>query len=294
MNTRAFLLVSCLPILVCITRAGSPELGKLLPDIETVTAESEPQVFTGEDLWDYINGGAEPYHDYGFVKVIAQKYKWAGVKGTFSVDIYDMGKLAHAFGIFSSFRLAGTETPAVGTECQFNGAALDFYHGQYYVQIGGPQSSPNLKDQLVALGKATAGKINAPAAPPMELDQLLAKDRIAGTEKYTRHNLLGYDFLKEAWGAEYKAGKAKAKLWVLLYLDKNAASQAYDKYLQENKSAEKGSIPGAERSFFNNDKYAGLVGACLKGDKVVIITNAPDKKEAQGLLGRQVSLLTAR
>lgn len=294
MNVQVVALHFYLVILVLVPRGGAAEIRKLLPEIEPVTAENEPKVFIGEDLWDYINGGAEPYHDYGFVKVIAQKYTWAGIKGTFSVDIYDMGKLAHAFGIFSSFRLAGSENPVVGTEYQYNGAALDFYHGQYYVQIGGPQSSPNLMDQLLALGKAIAEKINAPAARPKELDLLLAKDRVPNTEKYTRHNLLGYEFLKEAWGAEYKAGKKKAALWVLFYADKQVAAQAYDKYLKENKTAKPVSIPEAEKSFFNNDKYVGLIITCLQGNKLVIITNAPDKKAARGLLQSQLDLMKSK
>jgi len=41
---------------------------------------SEVRTFVSDSLWEYINGGAELYHSFGFVKVSTADYKSAGVE----------------------------------------------------------------------------------------------------------------------------------------------------------------------------------------------------------------------
>ncbi|MCK7482485.1 MAG: hypothetical protein M0C28_39200 [Candidatus Moduliflexus flocculans] len=42
------------------------------------TQDGEPQEFEGEDLYTYIDGGAEIYQEYGFRRVVVQDYRNAG------------------------------------------------------------------------------------------------------------------------------------------------------------------------------------------------------------------------
>lgn len=293
---KSFFPLSILVTIIWISSAYSqsdpaeyPEFQKLVPNVKQTQPVGKPKTFVGKDLFEYINGGAEPYHDYDFVKVIAQKYTWQGVKDEFSVDIYDMGNTANAFGMVSVFRLEDGEALSIGAECQFTGSALDFFHGQYYVQVGGPPSAADIKKKLITLGKAVSALIKVPAKKPAELDLLLKEGRIPRTEKYVKNNLLGYGFLKEAWCAEYKVGQMeKAVLHVLLYANQQEAKTAYEEYLAKNKAAKEKNIPKARECFFNKDKYAGHVGACVKGDKVIIVTDAPDDKETKSLLIKQL------
>ena len=59
-----------------------------------------PQTYEGDDLFTFINGGADIYHEYGFKKVIYNEYKDDN-DHSINVEIYEMTNAASAFGIYS-------------------------------------------------------------------------------------------------------------------------------------------------------------------------------------------------
>ncbi len=64
-----------------------------------------PDVYKGDDLFLYINGGADIYQEYGFKEVYSVEYEKEGA-GRISVEIYHMDSPTSAFGIFS-FKTGG-------------------------------------------------------------------------------------------------------------------------------------------------------------------------------------------
>ncbi len=79
---------------------------KSLPDtIADWQLKGKPEIYRGDDLFLYINGGADIYHEYGFVEVISSEYEKPGA-GRISVEIYRMKDPESAFGIFT-FRTGG-------------------------------------------------------------------------------------------------------------------------------------------------------------------------------------------
>lgn len=69
------------------------------------TLKGEPESYRGDDLFLYINGGADIFHEYGFKEVISSEYL-RGENGRISVEIYRMKNPFSAFGIFS-FKTGG-------------------------------------------------------------------------------------------------------------------------------------------------------------------------------------------
>ncbi len=102
-----------LTILLCAVLANylifaemTGDLSKLLPDkIEKWQLKGKPEVYTGDDLFLYINGGADIYQEYGFEEVISSEYEQEGA-GRISVEIYKMNNPQSAFGIFT-FKTGG-------------------------------------------------------------------------------------------------------------------------------------------------------------------------------------------
>ncbi|MEN8222912.1 MAG: DUF6599 family protein [Acidobacteriota bacterium] len=77
-----------------------------LPDsIRGWEIKGEPETYKGDDLFLYINGGADIYHEYGFEEVLSSEYEKAGA-GRISVEIYRMKDPGSAFGIFT-FKTGG-------------------------------------------------------------------------------------------------------------------------------------------------------------------------------------------
>ena len=73
------------------------------PDnIEIFSRSGQLRVYTKENLYEYINGHADFFITSGFIRLTAGEYTKTGSPPEQSdavVDIYDMGKNIHAFGI---------------------------------------------------------------------------------------------------------------------------------------------------------------------------------------------------
>src|SRR5512139_1591285 len=109
-------------------------LAAWLPDAAAIGAKAvgEP-VFYGENLFEYIDGGAEVYHHYQFAGLVHQKYRVGEVELT--VDIYDMGGAVNAFGIYSVERAPGYNYVPIGAEGYLNDLVLNFLQGPCYVKL---------------------------------------------------------------------------------------------------------------------------------------------------------------
>ncbi len=67
-------------------------------EIEDWKKQGASDLYRGEDLFHYINGGAEIYHEYGFEQVLVQDY--ANLNGkSISLEIFEMTTPESAFGI---------------------------------------------------------------------------------------------------------------------------------------------------------------------------------------------------
>ena len=73
----------------------------LLPDGKCpgIKLIGDTELYVGDDLFNLINGGAELYHEYGFVEVLAAEATSGKIPIRF--EIYDMGSPESAWGIFS-------------------------------------------------------------------------------------------------------------------------------------------------------------------------------------------------
>jgi len=81
------------------------------PDI---TLLEDPELYVGDDLFSLINGGAELYHEYGFVEVLACKMETRS--GTLvKCEVYDMGSPEAAWGIYSLTNTSNSKPFQTGT-----------------------------------------------------------------------------------------------------------------------------------------------------------------------------------
>jgi hypothetical protein len=86
--------------------------------------------YKGEDLFFYINGGAEIYHEYGFERVIVQDYKSPNGRSA-SLEIYKMSSPDSAYGMYT-FKSSGKgQELNVGHGCKLQDYYLNFWKGQW-------------------------------------------------------------------------------------------------------------------------------------------------------------------
>ena len=92
--------------------------------------------YTPENLYKYIDGEAELYMPYGFRKAATVLYAKPDTKDIgIVVNIFEMGSLLDAFGIYANFRSPTLEQIKVGAEGFLDESQLMFYQDRYFVQI---------------------------------------------------------------------------------------------------------------------------------------------------------------
>ena len=249
------------------------------------------EVFKGQKLFDYMNGGAELYLAYGFVEIAVWNYSTAGNKAT--VGIYEMGSPAEAYGIFS--HTSKGDPVDVGVPAVLARGMLSFHKGKFYVRVVAKSDPVKAKDLLIALGKQVAGAVPGKSRVPKEV-ALLPEGAIKGSLRY----LLNPETARTIWfdgegeliltkkakavTAFYPGGDSDIQATRIAYPDKdsaNKACQALGKKLSLKTAEAKGECTATGKT--PDDVFAAL--ATLDG-VLRWVTGAPDQKAASGWLAR--------
>lgn len=142
--TIAFLLVCGIAV--------ADDLAALLPADgipEGWAGVEEAREFKGQALFRHINGGAELYHDLGFVSLVFKDYRKGEME--IRVEIFDMGSEKGAAGIFAE-NTKGLETSnEFGVACSIDPYQVIFHRGQYYVQVSCYDDNQSLQDAIKTL-----------------------------------------------------------------------------------------------------------------------------------------------
>jgi hypothetical protein len=241
--------------------------------------------YTGEDLFEYINGEAELYVQFGFKILAAGLYlKDGNEKLGITADVYEMGSDLEAFGIYANYRKPEAEPGKAGTEGFVSPSQLMFYQGRYFVQLNA--SGTVTQDQAVFLNLAGLISRNLPASSqsPPELNLLKIPALIPKTEKYIPQSVLGYPFFKKGLTAQALLDGRPVRIFVLLEGSIEGArhtAQAYEKALKEKGVALKKEPESSAEILCALDPLYG--GVCLHplGKYVLGVVDLQDP--AQGL-----------
>jgi hypothetical protein len=169
--------------MTCGVSAGPPAVQttassilNLLPaaaGLEGWAPKGEPQLFSGEALFEYIDGGAEIYHEYGFREVAVQDYRSPGGR-TVSLEVFEMASPAAAFGMFTFKRSGEGPLASFGTEGELESYYLNFWRDRYLVTITGFDEDPGTVAGLSVVGRAVSDRIAGEAARPDLVSRLPA------------------------------------------------------------------------------------------------------------------------
>lgn len=164
------------------------------------TLVSGPEVYTKKTLFRHINGQAELFFKYGFQKsafAIYQEKK--NEKNQIELDVYDMGNVLHAFGIFSRFR--NEDRPAgIGLDSYFDEGSIIFFKGKFFVMLYASEPSPSVLKEWAMM---ISSRISDPSSSPKEIDFFPRERLQLGSIQYFPEGLLGYQFLKRGFQGTY-------------------------------------------------------------------------------------------
>jgi hypothetical protein len=230
-----------------------------------------PQTYTKKTLFEHINGQADLFFKYGFQKSVFAIYQSRrGREDQIEVDIYDMGNVLQAFGIFSRFR--NEDRPGgFGLDSYLDDQSAFFYKGRYFVMFYATESN---RDFLRQFCKLISSKISDPSPPPKEIGYFPGDGLKPGSIQYFSEGLLGRQFLKRGFLGTY-AEKAEAedkdktlKLFLAVFQNSQKASDALrdfrDDLSKKGKISSESIIEFETRVLNGEDPYQGKVMVAQK------------------------------
>jgi hypothetical protein len=207
--------------------------------------EGKVATYAPENLYRYIDGEAELYLPYGFKKAATVRYVKAatssgGTQGSgLVVNIFEMGSLLDAFGIYSNYRSSTLPQVKVGAEGFLDETELMFYQGPYFVQIETSGTLTQEAGLFQSCAEAVSGKIPDGREKPRELNFLKLANAAPLTEKYYPQGLLGYSFFGKGLTVEVTIGAETVKGLVMLAGSEEKARrilEEYARYLKKSKA----------------------------------------------------------
>ena len=163
--------------------------------------------FTKGNLYEHVNGHAEYFISAGFVELTVTEYISSGsasAQADIQVEVYDMGKSIHAFGVLTDESGENARPVAVGTMAFRTSGGINFFKGRHYVKI----SVVNPKLHVLQFAQEFSNTM------PVEQDAFgifALLPAIGKTEKtrFIKEGYRGLDFLRNVIEREYTAGGKK-------------------------------------------------------------------------------------
>jgi hypothetical protein len=150
--------------------------------------DDQPQDYRGEDLYEYINGGAEIYHEYGFNRVIVQDFRNKSGK-SISLEIFEMEDSESAYGIYTFKTHSEDKKLSLGSDAQLSDYYLNFWKANVLVTITGFDEDGETIEGLQELARAVEAKMNLKGEKPHLVSVLPEKKLITTSIKYFEGNL---------------------------------------------------------------------------------------------------------
>lgn len=248
---------------------GAAPLESLIPrrDIpKEWTLIQGPQTYNQKTLFGHIDGQAELFLKYGFQKSVFAIYQSKKSReNQIEIDIYDMGNVLQAFGVFSRFR--NEDRPGgFGLDSFLDDHSAFFYIGKYFVMVYAAESNPDLMSQF---SKLIALKISDPSPPPKEISYFPKNGLKPGSIQYYPEGLLGHQFLKRGFQGSYMDGEKEFHLFLAIFKDSQEAMNALKFYkddLSKKGKVSSGSIIQFKTGALKGeDTYQGKVIVLQKG-----------------------------
>ena len=261
--------------------------GKIPTKAGGLTASGKDRTFNRQTLYDYLDGGAEVYLAFDFREVFTRKYAGPGGR-EMTLDIYDMGSPAEAFGAFSCDR---EDPPAgIGQESEYGPGLLRFWQGRYFVTVTASADDEAAAGAVLELGKDVVKQLGPPGPKPGLVSRLPAESlRPERTSFFhsavnlnnrffvASENLLRLDRSTDCVIAEYGAGGAEpVTLLVVRYPDAAGALAARQSFLASY-------LPEAGPDGIARTENRKWVSANVRADYLTVVFDAPSEDAAKKL-----------
>jgi hypothetical protein len=247
----------------------------------------KPVIYYRDTLWKYINGGAVAYLAYGFKEAVTftATHHESGLE--FVVDIYDMGKQIHAYGIYSFERSQEGVPVEWGCDGRLYGNALYFWQDRYYVKIMAYDTAQGTEKLLSKIAGSISRKLPDVDASPKQLAVFPEIGRIKDSDQYIKTDVLGQDYFHDGFRMEYDRKGQRYTILLIEGTTREETAVNLNKYLAYlNEMSKQGNeLTGlGEQAFTGKDSFYGPVILSRKNRFIIGVFGLPDMAAAKKII----------
>lgn len=157
-------------LILCAISFGQKqvEIQSLLPEngfIPNWNIKDSIETYKGDDLFMYINGGADLYFEYGFKEAATGRYL-NYISNNIHVDIYKMSSIDAAYGIFTLSSTSKGKPSELGDQSLLFDYYLDLWKGPYFMRFTANNKDNGMIDTLLLFAKIIDQKISIKGKKP--------------------------------------------------------------------------------------------------------------------------------
>lgn len=249
--------------------------------------DGKPEVFQKVDLFNYIDGGAEIFIEFGFAKVTVQSYAKAELNLT--LEVYEMESAESALGIY--LLKAGRETPIKGVATRNTGDRfqITLLRDKWFVHINNADGLPDAVPAMTLM----AGRlltVLGEGRPVTLLEALRQRDLVPGTERLFRgpyalqslYTLGPGDILLQkakvfGLAADYRNPEGGTLTRILVSYDNIPSAQEAFDHLKQNLDSYLVLVESHAQGFIFHDFQDKYGRVELAGNALEITVNLPTK-----------------
>ena len=246
--------------------------GFRFPEMRGWRLPAQPQTFSPDALYEYIDGGADLYLKYEFQELTVADYRNDG-QASVTVEVYRHRDSNHAFGIYSQERLPSAEYLNIGTQGYRESGALNFVKGPYYVKISSDNTGADDQEILLAFARSVSRELAGQTSLPATLASFPSEGKRKNSEKFIAQDFLGYSFLHSGFTADYELSGKKFQIFVIEGANREDTRAMLERYLRQSGNAE---AKIAEGPYRLKDPYHGEMDIVWKGKRIWGTMNLDD------------------
>ncbi len=215
--------------------ANTTEAEIVFPELQGYEIVKEYPVYIPDNLWDYINGGADAYLNYGFTDLHIAEY----VKGEdrIKVEIYHHKDNVYAFGIYALERGPDYHFIDLGVQGYNESSLVNFVKGPWYVKVSTYSEDKETGILLLKLANAVEKELEGRSEIPKVLSYFPKEEKIINSESFIADNFMGYSFLNEVFTTGYRHNDKPFVMFVLSSENADKSEEAVKALLSKAKSS---------------------------------------------------------
>jgi len=186
-----------------------------------------PTEYDSEGLFEYLNGGAPLYLDFGFQGMVHVRYQPGDDPlSSVTLDVYDMGSDLGAFGLYRSGRPTEGEVRPWGAEGYRSGNVAATWKGSISIQAQADNDQSELIEAMESLVAKVVKSISGSTSLPQIIGLLPSDGLVPWSEHIVAKDLMSHAFLPGGVVATYKVADDEGALFFTELAGEPAASGA--------------------------------------------------------------------